>query len=71
MALGLKDRVLGSLLGLAVGDAVGTTVEFMPPGSFERVTDMQGGGKFSLQPGQVREMTCLVPQVFLLCYLVD
>ena len=53
MAAGLKDRVLGSLLGLAVGDAVGTTVEFMPPGSFAKVTDMQGGGKFSLQPGQV------------------
>ena len=46
--------MLGSLLGLAVADAVGTTVEAMPPGSFEQVTDMQGGGKFSLLPGQVR-----------------
>ena len=55
MAVSLKDRVQGSLLGLAVGDAVGTTVEFMPPGSFDKVTDMQGGGKFSLQPGQVRK----------------
>ena len=53
MALSLKDRVHGSLLGLAVCDAVGTAVEFMPPGSFEEVTDMIGGGKFSLQPGQV------------------
>lgn len=49
-----RNRVLGSLLGLAVCDAVGTTVEFMPPGSFDPVTDMQGGGKFSLLPGQVR-----------------
>ena len=49
----LKERVRGSLLGLAVCDAVGTTVEFMPPGSFEPVTDMTGGGKFSLLPGQV------------------
>lgn len=55
MAVTLRERVLGSLLGLAVADAVGTTVEAMPPGSFEEVTDMQGGGKFSLQPGQVRE----------------
>lgn len=47
------DRALGSLLGLAVGDAVGTTVESMPPGSFQEVTDMVGGGKFSLLPGQV------------------
>ena len=57
MALLVKDRVLGSLLGMAVGDALGTTVEFMPPGSFEKVTDMQGGGKFSLQPGQVRVLS--------------
>ncbi len=49
----VSDRVRGSLLGLAVCDAVGTAVEFMPPGSFEPVTDMRGGGKFSLQPGQV------------------
>lgn len=47
------SRVLGSLLGLAVCDAVGTTVEFMPPGSFEHVKGMQGGGKFDLLPGQV------------------
>ena len=53
MALSLKNSVHGSLLGLAVCDAVGTAVEFMPPGSFEEVTDMIGGGKFSLQPGQV------------------
>ena len=30
----LKDRYRGSLLGLAVGDAVGTTLEFKHPGSF-------------------------------------
>ena len=48
-----RDKVLGSLLGLAVCDAVGTAVEFMPPGSFEQVTAMTGGGKFSLQAGQV------------------
>ena len=54
------NRALGSLLGLAVSDAVGTTVEGMPPGSFEEVTDMVGGGKFSLLPGQVSyaEITC-------------
>lgn len=59
MALSLKDRVHGSLLGLAVCDAVGTAVEFMPPGSFEEVTDMIGGGKFSLQPGQVSPPNCM------------
>ena len=51
-----KERILGSLLGLhvVVGDALGTTVEFMPPGSFTEVKGMVGGGKFSLLPGQVR-----------------
>jgi len=50
----LSNRILGSLLGLAVGDAVGTALEGMPPGSFQPITDMVGGGKFSLSPGQVR-----------------
>ena len=45
-------RARGALLGLAVGDAVGTTVEFMPRGSFPPVTDMVGGGPFGLEAGQ-------------------
>ena len=54
----LKSRVVGSLIGLAVCDAVGTTVEFMPPGSFPPVTDMQGGGPFNLHPGEVDTIMC-------------
>lgn len=49
----VRAKVVGSLLGLAVCDAVGTAVEFMPPGSFPPVTEMRGGGKFSLLPGEV------------------
>ena len=45
------DRVRGAFLGLAVGDALGTTLEFEPPGSFEPLTDMVGGGPFGLPPG--------------------
>lgn len=45
------SRSRGCLLGLAVGDAVGTTVEFSPPGSFAPVTDMVGGGPFALPAG--------------------
>ena len=41
------DRYRGCLLGLAVGDAIGTSVEFQPRGSFPSVTDMQGGGVFT------------------------
>ena len=46
-----RDRFRGAMLGLAVADAVGTTVEFMAPGTFEPVTDMVGGGVFNLPAG--------------------
>ncbi|MBI1889859.1 MAG: ADP-ribosylglycohydrolase family protein [Burkholderiales bacterium] len=54
-----RSRFLGALLGLACGDAVGTTVEFAPRGSFSPVTDMVGGGPFSLQPGQWTDDTSM------------
>lgn len=47
----LKDRYRGCLLGLACGDAVGTTVEFKPRGSFVLLEDMVGGGPFNLPVG--------------------
>jgi ADP-ribosyl-[dinitrogen reductase] hydrolase len=46
-----RSRFRGCLLGLACGDAVGTTVEFKPRGSFAPVTDMVGGGVFGLPAG--------------------
>ena len=55
----LLDRYRGCLLGLAAGDAVGTTVEFQPRGTFEPVTDMTGGGPFRLAPGQWTDDTSL------------
>ena len=53
------DRYRGSILGLAVGDALGAPVEFKPPGSFEPVTDMSSGGAFGLRPGQWTDDTSL------------
>jgi len=55
----MRDRFRGSLLGLATGDALGASVEFMPPGSFEPVTCMRGGGPFRLKPGQWTDDTSL------------
>jgi ADP-ribosyl-[dinitrogen reductase] hydrolase len=55
----LRDRYVGCLLGLAIGDAVGTTVEFRPRGSFEPLTDMVGGGPFGLKPGQWTDDTSM------------
>jgi ADP-ribosylglycohydrolase len=57
--IGPVDKVTGCLLGLAVGDAVGTTVEFVPPGNFEPVTDMVGGGPFRLRPGEWTDDTSM------------
>ncbi len=51
MAIDTLDRYRGCLLGLACGDAVGTTVEFSARGAFEPVTDMVGGGPFDLPAG--------------------
>lgn len=53
------ERARGALLGLAVGDAIGTTVEFKPRGSFAPLTDMVGGGPFDLQPGQWTDDTSM------------
>ena len=53
------DRFRGSLLGLAVGDAVGTSLEFQPPGSFVPLHDMVGGGPFNLAPGQWTDDTSM------------
>ncbi len=55
----LPERYRGALLGLAAGDAVGTTVEFKPPGSFAPVTDMVGGGPFDLKAGQWTDDTSM------------
>ena len=52
-------RMTGALLGLAVGDAVGTTVEFKPRGTFTPVTDMVGGGPFRLPAGAWTDDTSL------------
>ena len=55
----LQDRYRGSLLGLACADAVGTTLEFRPPGSFTPLTDMVGGGPFRLRPGEWTDDTSM------------
>lgn len=57
--IAVRDRYAGALLGLACGDAIGTTVEFSPRGSFANVTDMTGGGPFGLKAGQWTDDTSM------------
>jgi len=53
------ERYRGCLLGLAAGDALGTTLEFKPPGTFDPITGMFGGGPFRLTPGQWTDDTSM------------
>jgi ADP-ribosylglycohydrolase len=53
------DRYLGSMLGLAAGDALGTTLEFTKPREFTPITDMVGGGPFHLKPGEWTDDTSM------------
>ena len=54
-----RDRAIGALIGLAVGDAVGTTLEFSSRDTYEPLTDMVGGGPFRLEPGQWTDDTAM------------
>lgn len=57
------DRALGAYLGLAVGDALGATVEFMRPREIQQRygthRDIVGGGWLKLAPGQVTDDTTM------------
>jgi ADP-ribosylglycohydrolase len=53
------DRERGTLIGLAVGDALGAAVEFKPPGSFPPVTGYRNGGPHRLNPGEWTDDTSM------------
>jgi ADP-ribosyl-[dinitrogen reductase] hydrolase len=50
-ARGLRERFLGALVGLAVGDAVAAATQYKRPGKFAPVGDLLGGGPFDLPRG--------------------
>jgi len=55
----LRDRARGALLGLAVGDALGTTLEFQPKDSYQPLTTLVGGGPFGLEAGEWTDDTSM------------
>jgi ADP-ribosyl-[dinitrogen reductase] hydrolase len=67
MTLALEDRAVAAYLGLALGDTLGATVEFLTPGEIARRharqggvhRDIEGGGWLRLRPGQVTDDTTM------------
>ena len=58
-ARNLRERFVGTLFGLAVGDAVAAATQFRRPGSFSPVGDMIGGGPFDLPRGAWSDDTAM------------
>ena len=56
---GIRDRAIGALLGLAIGDAIGTTLEFRSRDTYQPLTDMIGGGPFGLKAGEWTDDTAM------------
>lgn len=63
-----NDRILGSLVGFAIGDAMGATTEFMTDRQialvYGKVTEIMGGGWLHLKPGQVTDDTQMTLVVY-------
>jgi ADP-ribosyl-[dinitrogen reductase] hydrolase len=55
----MSDRRRGALIGLAVGDALGASVEFQSPGSFTPVTGYRKGGPHHLEAGEWTDDTSM------------
>jgi ADP-ribosyl-[dinitrogen reductase] hydrolase len=58
-ARGLRERFVGTLFGLAIGDAVAAATQFRRPGSFSPIGDMIGGGPFDLPRGAWSDDTAM------------
>ena len=56
---GVHKRYLGALVGLAVGDSLGASIEGRPPGSFTPIEGMVGGGTWGLEAGQWTDDTSM------------
>jgi ADP-ribosyl-[dinitrogen reductase] hydrolase len=55
----LRERFLGCLTGLAVGDALSARSQYRPVGGFAAITHLTGGGVFELPAGHWSDDTAL------------
>jgi ADP-ribosyl-[dinitrogen reductase] hydrolase len=65
--MGVIDKFRGALYGVAIGDALGGTTEFMTASEIQqkygRVTDIIGGGYWNLEPGETTDDTAMTMAV--------
>lgn len=47
------DRLVGMLVGLAIGDTLGMPAEFQPRGGFPEITGLRAGGPFDLHREEI------------------
>jgi ADP-ribosylglycohydrolase len=55
----ILDRKRGTMIGLAVGDALGAAIEFHSPGTLLEITGYRGGGPHGLAPGEWTDDTSM------------
>lgn len=59
----MQNRIQGALFGLAIGDALGGTTEFMSPfqikEQYGQLTELIGGGVWHLEPGETTDDTAM------------
>jgi hypothetical protein len=71
----ILDRIHGSMIGMALGDALGASVEFRPHSYMvaNPVTKLEGGGTWGLKRGQVSYslIKCLVSIQLILTHIKD
>ena len=54
-----QNKYFGSLLGLAIGDALGAPVEFLPRDTFMPIKEYRKGGKFNVSLGEYTDDTAM------------
>lgn len=55
----LEDKFTGSLVGLAIGDALGASVEFLERDSYEEIREYRSGGKLNVSLGEYTDDTAM------------
>lgn len=54
-----QNKARGAFFGLVVGDALGTTLEFLDRDTYDHLTTIVGGGPFRLNPGEWTDDTSM------------